>query len=315
MKIAFVGAGALGSVLGGALARGGNEVVLVDRDAVHVGAIRDTGLRLVEGERESVVRVAATSQCDGLPVMELVVVLVKSSATREAALSARSLVGPDTVVMSIQNGLGHEEILADVFGPERVLGAKTWAGGTRLGPGRVLAGLAGKQTFVGELAGPVTERVQRVAAAFSSSGIETVASERIVAVMWEKLLINVATAALTGITRLPYGPLQQVPEVADCAIEAVAEAIRVATARGVDLRQTDPAAAWRQAWTGLPDGFKPSLLQSVERREGTEIDFINGAVVRWGERLGVATPVNRTLVACVKGIERSYAPIDKETLP
>jgi 2-dehydropantoate 2-reductase len=307
MKICFVGAGALGSALGGALARGGHEVVLVDKDATHVEAIRSAGLRLVERDREHVVRVNATTACDGLPVMGLVVVLVKSAATREAAQSARGLVGTDTVVMSIQNGLGHEEILADVFGRARVLGAKTWTGGTRLGPGHVLAGIAGKQTFVGELDGSVSDRVRRVAEAFSASGIETVAGDRIVAVMWEKLLINVATAALTGITRLPYGPLQRVPEVAACAIEAVAEAVRVATAGGIPLRNPDPKAAWEQAWTGLPHGFKPSLLQSVERGEATEIDFINGAVVRWGERLGIDTPVNRTLVACVKGIERGYA--------
>jgi 2-dehydropantoate 2-reductase len=306
MRICFIGAGALGSSLGGTLARAGHDVVLVDRDAAHVDAINRTGLRMVEGGREHVVRVAATTRCDGLPLVDLVIVLVKSGATREAAQSAMGLVGPYTIVMSIQNGLGHEEILAEVFGRERVIGAKTWTGGTRLGPGHVLAGIAGKQTFIGELDGSVTARVRRVADALSSSGIETVASDRIVAVMWEKLLINVATAALTGITRLPYGPLQRTPEVAACAIEAVAEAVAVATAQGVVLSNPDAKAAWEQAWTGLPDGFKPSLLQSVERQESTEIDFINGAVVRWGERLGIDTPVNRTLVACVKGIERSY---------
>lgn len=307
MRICFIGAGALGSALGGTLARAGHDVVLVDTDASHIESIDSRGLRLVEGDRESVVRVAATTTTQGLPVMEVVVVLVKSWATRAAAESAIGLAGPETTVLSLQNGLGQEEILAQVFGRDRVIGGKTWAGGNRIGPGHVVAGIAGKRSYIGELDGRVSERVRRVAEAFTTAGIETIASDRIMAVMWEKLLINVATAALTGITRLPYGPLQRVPEVADCAIEAVDEAIRVAAAGGVRLPNADPKLAWEQAWTGLPDGFKPSLLQGVERKETTEIDFINGAVVHWGRRLGIATPVNRTLVACVKGIEHGYS--------
>jgi len=216
-------------------------------------------------------------------------------------------VGPDTVVLSLQNGLGHEEILAEIFGRQRVMAGKTYAGGGLIGPGQVQAGTVGKETIIGEPDGTLSERARRIAETFEKSGLKTQASPRIMGVMWDKLLINVATGALTGITGLPYGPLHRVPEIEHCALEAVSEAIAVARASGIDLTSEDPRAAWTKAAAGLPEGFKPSMLQSIEKQQRTEIDFINGTVVRWGERCGVATPVNKTLVACVKGIEFGFA--------
>jgi 2-dehydropantoate 2-reductase len=125
--------------------------------------------------------------------------------------------------------------------------------------------------------------------------------------MWDKLLVNVATGALSGITRLTYGELYAVPELKSTAVVAVGEALDVARAAGIRLSFTHPVQAWDRAAEGLPPDFKASMLQSLEKGSITEIDFINGAVVRWGRRLGVPTPVNAALVACVKGIERSLA--------
>ena len=131
----------------------------------------------------------------------------------------------------------------------------------------------------------------------------TTASTNIVGTMWDKLLVNVATGALCGITRLPYGWLYQLPEIEETALAAVAEGIAVAKANDIKLVSEDPQYFWKLAAEGLPPEFKTSLLQSLEKGQMTEIDFINGSVVRWGERSGIPTPVNRTLVACVKGIE------------
>jgi 2-dehydropantoate 2-reductase len=122
--------------------------------------------------------------------------------------------------------------------------------------------------------------------------------------MWDKLFINVATGALSGITRLPYGHLYAVPELPAIAEMAVAEAMAVARARGVAFSLKEPLDAWRKAGAGLPFEFKASILQTLERGQATEIDFMNGAVVRMGAELGVPTPINSTLVACIKGIER-----------
>jgi 2-dehydropantoate 2-reductase len=117
--------------------------------------------------------------------------------------------------------------------------------------------------------------------------------------------VNVATGALTGITRLTYGQLYDEPLLKATALAAVSEAIAAAQAAGVRLSMTDPEQAWTLAAEGLSPAFKTSMLQSLEKGSVTEIDFINGSVVRWGERLGVPTPVNATLVSCIKGIERA----------
>ena len=303
MRICILGAGALGCSIGGVLAQGGSEVIFVDPFQAHVEAINANGLKMRVGNAEKIVRVKAYTQCERLPQVDLIIVLVKSFATREAIESARSLVGKHTLVMSIQNGLGHEEILADVVGREHVLAAKTYVGGVFLEPGHIISGYQGKQTYIGELDGRLTPRLQAVVDAFNKANLMTTASTNIVGTMWDKLLVNVATGALCGITRLPYGWLYQLPEIEETALAAVAEGIAVAKANDIKLVSEDPQYFWKLAAEGLPPEFKTSLLQSLEKGQMTEIDFINGSVVRWGERSGIPTPVNRTLVACVKGIE------------
>ncbi len=303
MKICFLGSGALGSAIGGALAEAGVDVVLVDPWQAHVDAMNHDGLTLREGGTDRKVKVRAATSVAGLAPVDLVIVLVKSFHTREAVEHARALVGPGTAVMSLQNGLGHEEIIAEVVGRGHVLAGKTYKGGVLLAPGHVIAGIKGKETIIGELDGRVTERVTRVAEAFNRAGLAATVSTNIMGTMWDKLLINVATGALAGITRLPYGGLYEVPEVKACALAAVAEGLAVAAAAGVKISYTDPEGPWMKAAEGLPPEFRTSMLQSLEKGSRTEVDFINGSVVRWGDKCGVPTPVNRTLVACVKGIE------------
>ena len=304
MKICVLGAGALGCAIGGVLAEAGCAVTLVTRNAAHVAAIDRDGLRLVEDGRERTVAVRAATDCAALGTMDLVIVLVKSFHTRAAIESALNIVGPGTVVLSLQNGLGHEDVLAEVVGRDKVMAGKTYVGGVLLAPGRILVGTAGKETLIGELDGRVSARARAIADEFRRAGLQLTLSENIVGTMWDKLLVNVSTGALSGITRLAYGELYQVPEVEACALAAVAEAMAVAKACGVVLETREPREAWLKAAEGLPGDFKTSMLQSLEKGSVTEIDFINGAVVRWGARCGVATPVNQTLVAGIKGIER-----------
>ncbi len=297
----------MGSAIGGGLAEAGADVFLVDAWKEHVDAIERKGLFLREAGVDRVVRARAATRADAFGVADLVIVLVKSYHTREAIESALSLVGPDTVVMSLQNGMGHEDILAAAVGRERVIAGKTYLGGVLLGPGHVIAGLRGKETIIGELDGTVTDRVQRIAKVFNDAGLTLEVSTNIRGTIWDKLLINVATGALAGITRLTYGALYEVPELRACALAAIAEGIAIATSQGVTLSYSDPEGPWLKAAVGLPPEFKTSMLQSIEKGVLTEVDFINGAVVREGTRCGIATPVNQALVACIKGIEREMA--------
>ncbi len=217
--------------------------------------------------------------------------------------SAAPLLGPGTVVLSLQNGVGHEDILARHVGRDRVLVGRTYVGGSPLGPGHVIAGYPGKATHIGELDGRLSERVQRVAQAFSEAGLATQVSGNIVGTIWDKLLINVATGAITALTGLTYGQLYAQPGLQALGLAAVQEAMAVARAQGIVLSIQDPLWAWQQAGAGLGADFKTSMLQSLEKGSVTEVDYVNGAVVRLGQALGVATPVNRTLLALVQGIE------------
>lgn len=312
MKIVVLGAGALGCAIGGTLTEAGHEVWLISRDAEHVGVMKRHGLTLRAGSgaqaQDRLVKVKAATSASGVDLasgpVELVIVLVKSFDTRAVIEAALGMLSPQTVVLSLQNGVGHEDVLAEVVGKQRVLAGKTYVGGVMLAPGHVNAGTLGKETILGELTGAATSRCLQIAEVFNAAGLVTRISDNIMATIWEKLFVNVATGALSGITRLTYGNLYQVAEVEACAIAAVAEAMAVAKAAGIAVSTTDPRLPWVKAAAGLPFEFKASMLQSLERGARTEIDYVNGAVVAMGHKLGVATPVNSTLVACMKGIEQ-----------
>jgi 2-dehydropantoate 2-reductase len=308
LKICVLGAGALGCTIGGVLTEAGNEVWLVNRGQAHVDAMKQHGLVMRDHGVDRVVPVRATTDCREIAAsggaVDLIIVLVKSFHTRTAIEAALPIVGEQTAVMSLQNGLGHEDTLAEVVGRSKVLAGKTYAGGVMLAPGHIIVGTQGKETHMGELDGGISDRVRRIADTFNQAGLMTSISHNIMGTMWDKLLINVATGALSGITGLPYGELYQVPEVEACAIAAVTEAMAVARACGIQLSLTEPRQPWVMAAAGLPPEFKASMLQSLEKGSVTEIDYINGAVVRQGAKVGVPTPVNQALVACVKGMER-----------
>ena len=300
----MVGAGSLGSAIGGTLARAGHDVVLVTRNRDHVAAIASGGLRLHDGRTEQVVAVRAATACAGLAPADLVIVLVKSFDTFDAVTAAHDVIGADTVVLTLQNGVGCEEIIEGVVGAERVVAGRTFVGGRIVEPGLVEYGVVGRRTTIGELDGAVTDRIERIATAFDGAGIEVDVSTDIRAMMWEKLFVNVATGAWSALTGLPYGELSVHRDVEEMAIATVAEAIAVARALGVTVTTTDPAEPWRRAWEGLPYGFKASMLQSVEKGSRTECDVMHGAVSRGGREAGVPTPINDTLWAAVRGLER-----------
>lgn len=303
MKICVLGAGSLGSTIGGALAQTGNEVHFVGREA-HMKAINDHGLTMVTPTGEEVAHPIGHTTPDGIGPCDLVIVLCKAFDTAKTMEEGKELIGSDTAVMSLQNGLGAEDVLSGIVGADHVIGGKTYIGGMLLEPGRVQATIPGKDTLIGELDGSITPRVEAIGKAFEEAGMHCIVSDNIMGVIWDKLLVNVATGAVCGITRLPYGDMYQEEKLTAVAAAAVQEGIEVARAAGVVLSSEDPQYSLDLAREGLPDSFKPSMLQSLEKNRPTEIGVINGAVVAQGKKYGVPTPVNETLVACVTGIER-----------
>jgi 2-dehydropantoate 2-reductase len=305
MKFAILGAGALGSAIGGVLTEAGHDVLLITRNAAHVAAINANGLVLRTAGVDRTVIARATTSAQGQPPVDCVIVLVKSAQTHDAMAAIQSLLGADTSVLSLQNGLGHEDILASVVGRQRVLIGKTYVGGQIIAPGHVICGHLGKDTAVGELDGRLSPRVQAIADAMNHAGLATTISDNILGTVWDKLFINVATGAISGLTGLAYGDLYDMPQLQATGVAAVAEAMLVAKARGVRTNITDPLHAWHKAGAGLPVEFKPSILQTLQRGVRTEVDYINGAVVRLGAQLDVPTPVNSTLLACIQGLEKN----------
>ena len=302
-KIAILGCGALGSTFGGLLTEAGFDVSLVNLKTDHTDAMEKDGLIFVENDQQRTVSVKVFTNAANAGPVDLIIVLVKSNFTKAAIEGAKALIGPDTIAMSLQNGLGNEEVLEQALGRGRVLGGKTYVGGTMLAPGKVKIGVKGKKTLIGEFDGSISERAEQISSLFSQAGLATEVIKDIRALTWQKLLVNVATGALCGITRLTYGPLMQFEAARECATAAVAEALAVAEAAGIRLDVKQPRDVLDQAVAGLPYDFKTSILQDVERGTPCEVDYINGAVVREGEKHGVPTPVNKTLLALLKGIE------------
>ena len=303
MKVGIVGAGSLGSVFAGVLAQAGASVHLISRHLEYIREVNHSGLRLVEDTGIRVTHPQATDRPDAVGFVDLLLVMVKSYDTREAMGFASSLVGPGTIILSLQNGLGNEEIIAEMFGWDRIIYGRTFVGGDSVDNAKIVAGIRGKPTIIGELNGQLSERVMGIAELFNGAGLLTDVSDNVLGVVWNKLLVNVSTGALAGITGLSYGYLYQVPDLLSVAVAAVNEGIAVAKAKGVELPNEDAEEIWLSAGRGQPASFRTSILQSLDRKSKTEIDYINGAVVRLGAEEGIRTPVNQALVACVKALE------------
>lgn len=302
MKICILGAGSLGSAIGGAFALAGNDVHLVGRRA-HMDAVNERGLVMVTPHGEVTARPTGHENAAGIGACDLVIVLCKAYDTEALMQRSAELVGPDTMVLSLQNGLGAEEALARAVGAEHVVAGKTYIAGMLLEPGRVQATYDCKGTYVGEVDGSMSERIRTLGAAFRDADMPCTISDRIMGVVWDKLLANVSTGAVCAITGLDYGRLYENERLMETARAAVREGMAVAHAAGVNLAFERPEDVMDAARAGLPRSFKPSMLQSLEKGRRTEVDVINGAVCAQGRAHGVPTPVNDALVACVKGIE------------
>ena len=301
MQICILGSGAMGSAIGGILAESGQAVLLIDSWKEHVDALNSTGLKLTEKSETRVIRVEATTQLQAVARAELIVLLVKSYHTVDTLRRVQSFIAEGTPILSLQNGLGNEDKIAEILGAGRVLGGVTHSGSVLLGPGEVSFGR--DRTGIGEMQGGLTDRVRDIVGIFNRAGLETEASDNILGMIWDKLLVNVAVSPTSAITGLTHGQMQRVEILKATALEAVEEAFRVAAAAGVEISLTDPAEAWNKAMAGLSPRHKSSMLKDLEQKKQTEIDVINGAVVDLGTKYGVPTPVNRTLVSCVKAIE------------
>jgi 2-dehydropantoate 2-reductase len=300
MRVLVHGAGAVGGYFGALLARGGHEVTLVARGD-NLAALRARGLTLHLGDDTLALPVYAVAAPAQAPPAELILVCVKSYDTRAAAAALRPVVRPETVILSLQNGIENEEILARELGLPPLMVALTRIGVELVAPATIAYSGRGTILF-GEPDGSESPRARATAAAFAAAGVPHELRRDILVGAWEKLAWNAGFNAVTTLTRGTVADVLAEPGTRELVVAAMEETDAVATAAGIAVRRTRTEAVLRDSVSGLPD-FRTSMLQDLLRSRRLEHDALNGAVVRAGARNGVAVPVNRMLHALLARLD------------
>ncbi len=305
MKIAVVGAGAMGSLFGTLLAEGGHAVWLYDVWQEHIDAVNQDGVTLEFDGKIRRVRLEATTDPLQIGEAELVLVFVKATQTKSAAQTAARLAGSKGLVMTLQNGMGNAETIAHIITPRRILVGTTAHGATMLKAGSIRHAGAGPTT-VGMWADGEKEfqNARQIADQFTQVGIETTAVKDVRPVIWDKLLVNVGINAITALTGIKNGQILDLELTRELSRAAIEEAASVAQARGIQMRK-DPASPVFQV-AAATAANRSSMGQDVDHCRPTEIMAINGFVVREAESMGISAPVNRTLTALVQTMEAHY---------
>ncbi len=299
LKIAVMGSGGVGGYFGGRLAQAGEDVAFIARGP-HLDALRGGGLKVESPLGDfTVAPIRATDDPSEVGPVDIVLFAVKLYDTDTAAEQARPLIGPDTAVVSLQNGVEGVEVLRRVFGERHVMGGVAHIAAVIAAPGVIRHGGRMAHLTFGELDGRESERVAALLAACGRAGIEAVASTDISRDMWTKFVFLSAFSAVTSVTRRSIGPILRDPDTRALYEAALGETVAVARARGVKL--ADDAVAEVLAFTdGLDPGMKSSMLGDLERGKRLELHHLSGAVVRLGRELGVPTPVHGFVVVALK---------------
>jgi 2-dehydropantoate 2-reductase len=305
MKIAIVGPGAIGCLFAGLLGRAGHEVWLVDHNPSRARQLAKRGVYVsgLSGEFHTPVR--ATLKPEEVGGAELALIAVKSYDTAEAAQAALRALAPTGSALTVQNGLGNIELLQQVLGADRVLAGSTAQGATLVAPGQVHhAGLG--PTVIGEPGGAISERLLAVEMAFAAGGIQTELTADLPSVLWAKLASNAGINPVATLAQVRNGGIMESAHLRQALGLAVSEAVQVAEGLGIRLPYQDMVAHTEEVCQRTASNVN-SMLQDVRRQRRTEVEAINGAVVRHGAAQGVPTPTNALLAALIRGVEETYS--------
>ena len=310
MKITVIGPGAIGCLLAAYLARAEEEVCLLDYRPDRASLLQQKGIKVetVEGEFHTPIMVTANPA--ETRSAKVFILCVKAGDTEAAASRLKAISSAESFFLTLQNGLGNVDKLAEIFGDERVLAGVTSHGSTILGVGHVRHAGHGK-IWLGPMAeaapgGAVIKNRSELAAALNRADLQTLEVEDIQTVLWRKLLANVGINALTAILQVPNGELLNLPESRKLMARAVAEAVEISQFDGVHFHTADEIEKVKDVCRSTAANIS-SMLQDVRRQKKTEINYINGAVVNLAARHGVAAPVNEVLTALVKSLEAGYS--------
>ncbi|BDG61239.1 2-dehydropantoate 2-reductase [Caldinitratiruptor microaerophilus] len=306
MRVAVMGAGAIGCYFGGRLAQAGHEVHLIARGE-HLRALRERGLVVRSELGDIAAQLPATDDPAEVGPVDLVLFTVKSQDTDQAAQAARPLVGPDTVVLTLQNGVDNPDRIGAVLGPEHVLGGSCQIEAAIAEPGVVVHPSRLARVTLGELDGADSPRARRIRDAFAAAGVEVRLVDDIRRALWEKLGFLATMSAFTTVTGLPIGPLRACPETWALMQAMLREVWSVGRAAGVGLADDYPDRT-AQFMNELPPTMKTSMQRDRERGRRLEVEAIHGPVVRLGRQHGVPVPVTETMYGLLKLYEPGAPP-------
>ncbi len=302
MNVAVIGVGALGSLLGFYLSGvPGHTVWLLGQWPDQITTLQQAGLVCVREDHQQRRAVQATTQPEQIGACDVVLVVVKSGQTAQAAIRARALLHATTLVVTLQNGLGNREVLAQALHPQPVLQGVTTLGATLIGPGQVRHAGMGTTFFATSPTTGESASLTLLVDLFRAAGLPAEVSPEVETLIWNKLVVNVGINALTALLRVPNGALLDLPPARTLIGQLVAEAAAVATARGTPI--TGDPLAQVMAVAEATAGNHSSMLQDVRRGAPTEIATMNGAIVREGQRLGIATPYNQAITLLVEALD------------
>ena len=298
MRIAIMGAGGQGGYYGGMLDRAGEDVTFIARGA-HLAAIKANGLNVKSLHAgEFTIDAKATSDPGDIGPVDLVMFCVKTYDTDSAAKQIQTIIGPDTMVVSTQNGVDSGDRIERIIGPGHFIPCVNYVNSVIEKSGTIDVRFAG-MTSLGELDGSVTPRIERLTKTFEQAGINVELRSDIRAYLWEKFAAFCGFAGVEVLTRLPAGPIQACPETNELWIGAMKEAVEVAQAVGVTL-SNDFLDRTIGLVASLPPTHRPSMYYDLDDGKRLELDALNGTVVRLGRELGIPTPLNLAIYAALK---------------
>jgi 2-dehydropantoate 2-reductase len=299
MKISIMGTGGVGGYFGAKLAASGEEVHFIARGA-HLDAIQSNGLQVYSANGDVLVKPArATSNPAAVGPADLVIIAVKLWSTEQALRDAAPMIGPNTAVVSFQNGVVAADTISKLYGKQRTLGGVAQIAAVIEKPGVIRHSGTMAVLIVGELDGKPSARTQAFVDACVKAGIEARVSADIQKSIWEKYVFLVAASAMTGLTRLPLGAVREDPDTRELTAQIMSEVVAVAKARGIHL-DGDLVDKLVQRLDGLPRGMVASMLGDLERGNRLELPWLSGGVVQMGKELSVPTPANGFVVAALK---------------
>ncbi|PSQ17537.1 2-dehydropantoate 2-reductase [Halobacteriales archaeon QS_8_69_26] len=304
MRIGVIGAGSLGALFGGYLWENGEDVYLYDVWEEHVDAINDEGLYIERlGAEDMRVHPPATTDPEEIGPVDVAFVFVKSNDTRTAMEGASAMYDEETTLVTLQNGLTNYEVIQEFTADDRVLGGTTLIGSNMKGPAHVFQdGLEGKT----KLGGEDDEAADRVVEALRSAGFEdTHRVDDPIPHIWHKQITSVGVKPIAGLTGLMIGPISTYEPTQEVLRALIEEAVTVARAKGIEVISDDPVGDTIEHCRDNPEVMS-SMLEDVTKERKTEIEYINGAIVEYGEEEGIETPYNRAVTALIQGKEHSY---------